>query len=203
LADLRNKRKKEEQESRIKDAEERRKNGWCIFRYDFDLRFTRTELSLGEAIRYLCKVTGRRISWWRCPVRGLSIEYKILPTTNKAHDHGETYRSLSFSDHANEIEAKKQLVVDTLLRGMGDFRGLPRPHFDQEIALIRFLLIAPPSVGAKDWMVARAKLQPRTQEVLTTHEAELRTHILGERPSSGRPHACIVRGRLEATNDRR
>jgi len=129
LGDYRNKARKLEQEARIKDAEDRRRNGWWIFRYDMDPRFTRGELSLGEAIRYLCRLSGRRISWWRCAVRGLSIEFKILPTTNKAYDKGETYRSLSFSSHADEIEAKKALVVDTLLFArLVPLRDVPRTN---------------------------------------------------------------------------
>lgn len=198
MGDLRNKIRKEEDEARLKAARERAgPNGWTVFYFNFDPKLTRRDMDLGQAIRHLCKVTACKISFRRCPVRGLAINYKMLPRTSYSHDHGEQYMMMHFSDLADELEAKKVLVVDMLLRGVEHYRALPNRFFDEQVSLIRFLLTAPSSVGATEWMAARAKLQARTQEVLATHEPELRTHILGQK-TNGKPHLCIVRQRLEA-----
>jgi hypothetical protein len=34
-----------------------------------------------KAVRYLMRVTGTRIGFWWCPVRGLAVQYRKLPTT--------------------------------------------------------------------------------------------------------------------------
>jgi hypothetical protein len=152
-------------------------------------------------LRHLLKVTATKITWWRCPLRGWAIQYTKLPTSTKAYDHGETYRMLHFSNLENEIEAKKMLCEDLLLCGIEYYRGLPNKIFDEQVELIKWLLTAPPSVPANDWLKARAKLHHKTQPLLGTHEADLRVHLLGEiyTAPAGRA-APTVRPRLEAMN---
>ena len=184
MGDLRNVRKKLEQQQRIKDAQDRRENGWAIFHFDFNPKLTRRDLSLGDAIRHLSRASATRISWWRCPIRGLAITYHKLPRTSPAHDSGERYASLHFCDLQDEVEAKKVLGIDALLRGMELYRGLPNKYFDAQVELIRWLLKAPPNVSGEDWLKAKQGLQKQTQPLLRTHEAELRAHLLGERTSA-------------------
>jgi hypothetical protein len=127
------------------------------------------------------RVTGTRISFWRCPVRGLAVQYKQLPRTSLAHDYGETWRFLSFSQNPDITEAKRALVIDALLEGIELYRGLPNQKFDEETERVRWLLKAPASVSAEDWKAKLAELDRRTRPLLRTHEAELRFHLLGEK----------------------
>jgi hypothetical protein len=199
MGDLRNKARKDAQKAAIDDAQRRRSEGWTVFHFDFNPKLIRRNLTMGEAIRALMSVTGTRISFWRCPVRGLAIQYRVLPMTSYIYDSGETYKVLHFSDHADEVEAKKVLVLDMLLRGIQLYRALPNKRFDAEVERICWLLKAPPSVPAEEWRAARAGLDVRSQEVLRTHEAELRFHLLGEKYAGATgPVAMTVRIRLES-----
>ncbi len=162
------------------EADDRRRNGFTVFRFDFNPKLTRYDLTLGEAVRYLMRLTGTRISFWRCPVRGLAIQYKKLPTTRMHHDKGETWMMLHFTDLQDEVAAKKALVLDMLLRGIDLYRGLPNSHYDQEVALIRQILTCRAAVSAEDWLAMKARLDPRTQPLIDTHNADLRCHLLGE-----------------------
>jgi hypothetical protein len=149
-------------------------------------------------IRHLMRVTGTRISFWRCPVRGLAIEYRELPRTNMAHDHGISWKVLHFTQVEGITEAKLVLVIDMLLQGIGLYRALPNRVFDQDLQLISWLLTAPPSVSAEDWNKQLARLDRRFRDVLRTHEADLRFHLLGQKyegPTG--PVAITVRTRLE------
>jgi hypothetical protein len=139
VGDLRNKAKKWAEEDRHRDAWDRQSNGYTVFHFDFNPTLTRRDLKLGEAIRYLMRVTGTRISFWRCPVRGLAVQYRKLPTTPLAYDHGETYMFLNFSELKDRTEAKKALVMDLLFRGIELYRGLPNRLFDDEVETIRWL----------------------------------------------------------------
>jgi hypothetical protein len=125
MGDLRNKAKKEAQDAAVSDAHDRRRHGFTAFHFDFNPKLTRRNLTLGEAIRHLMRVTGTRISFWRCPIRGLAIQYKKLPTTSYSHDNGETYMVLHFCDLADKAEAKRVLVLDMLLSGIEMYRGWP------------------------------------------------------------------------------
>jgi hypothetical protein len=198
MGDLRNKAKKEADEQAIRDRERMRREGWTIFHFDFNPKLTRENLSPGDALRHLLKVTNHKIAWWRCPVRGWAIQYTKLPTTTKAYDHGETYRVMHFSRLEDELEAKKELCEDMLLFGIELYRGLPNKQFKEQVELIRWLLTAPPSVSAEDWLKRKEELPKRVQEVLRSHEAELRGHLLGQKytgPSG--PVELTVRARLE------
>jgi hypothetical protein len=73
MGDLRNKARKEAQEHAIRETEDRRRNGFTVFHFDFNPKLTRRNTTLGEAIWYLMRVTGTRITFWRCPIRGLAI----------------------------------------------------------------------------------------------------------------------------------
>ena len=55
---------------------------WTVFYFDFNPKLTRRNLSPGEALRHLLKVTHTRLSWWRCPVRGWAVRYRKLPKTS-------------------------------------------------------------------------------------------------------------------------
>lgn len=200
MGDLRNKAKKWAEEDRRNDIEDRRRNGFTVFHFDFNPKLTRRDLKLGEAIRYLMRVTGTRVSFWRCPVRGLAVQYRKLPTTPYAYAHGDTYMFLRFSDVEDATAAKKALVLDMVLRGIELYRGLPNGLFDQEVATIKWLLTAPPSIGSDDWLKKLETLQKPSKTVLRTHEADLRHHLLGEsyRGPTG-PVAMSVAVRLEAS----
>jgi hypothetical protein len=138
LGDLRNKAKKLATEDARREADDRRRNGFTVFHFDFNPKLTRN-LTLGEAIRYLMRETGTRVSFWRCPMRGLAVEYKKLPTTKFAYDHGEVYRSLHFSKLADKTEAKKVLALDLVLDGIELYRGLPNSAFDDEVKRVHWL----------------------------------------------------------------
>ena len=84
MGDLRNKARKWAEEDRRQDIADRQSNGFTVFHFDYNPSLTRRDLKLGEAIRYLMRVTGTRISFWRCPVRGLAVQYRKLPTTRLA-----------------------------------------------------------------------------------------------------------------------
>lgn len=186
MGDLRNKAKKLEEERARQDANDREKNGWTVFYFNFDPRHTRRNMTVGEAIRYLLRRTGTRISWWRCDVRGLAIQYHRKPQSSYLYDKGETYTSLVFSPLDDEVAAKKELAIDMLLRGLDHYRGLPNRVFDREVTAICWLLNAPPSVPAQEWLTVKKRLQKQTQSLLETHEAELRKHLLGKRISGAK-----------------
>jgi hypothetical protein len=190
MGDARNKAKKLAEEQAIRDAERCRREGWTIFYFDFDPKRTRRNLSPGHALRYLLKVTQTRVSWWRCPIRGWAIQYHKLPVTTKMYDSGETYRMLHFSNLENEIEAKKILGEDLLLSGIELYRGLPNKTFDEQVNVIRWLLTAPPSVTAEEWLKQKEQLSARTQRILRTHESALRLHLLREN-YTGKPDSPV------------
>jgi hypothetical protein len=198
MGDLRNKARKDAQAAAIEDYHRRKSDGWTVFHFDLKPNLTCRDLWLGEAARLLLKFTGTRIRFRRCQVRGLTIDYRQLPRTSMAYDQGERWTRLHFSQVEDEAEAKKVLVTDMLLHGIELYRALPNRAFDQDMSLITWLLTAPPSVGAKEWKAALAKLDKRFQAVIRTHEAELRFHLLGQKyegPTG--PVAMSVRLRLE------
>ena len=185
------------------DAEERRRDGFTVFHFDFKPSLTRRDLTLGEAIRHLLRITGVRISFWRCPVRGLAVEIKRLPRTSYSHDHGDSFMMLHFSDLENEVAAKKVLALDMLLTGIDLYRGLPNAVFDEQIETVKWLLTAPPSMPAEEWLKVFDKVHPKTRPLLRTHEPELRIHLLGEKCSDpAGPVALTARTRLEASASR-
>jgi len=199
VGDLRNKAKKDAQQAAVDDYHRRRgAEGWTVFHFDLKPSLTRRYMFIGEAIRHLMRVTGTRISFWRCPVRGLAIENRELPRTTMAYDKGLTWKMLHFTQVEDLTEAKRVLVMDMLLQGIGLYRALPNRVFDQDVQHLTWLLTAPPSVSAEDWNARLATLDKRFQTVMRTHEAELRFHLLGaeyEGPTG--PVAVSVRTRLE------
>jgi hypothetical protein len=204
LGHLPNKNRRLREDEARKADEDRRRNGWTVFHFDFNPKLTRRNLTLGEAIRMLMRLTGTKIRFWRCPVRGLAIKYKVLPRTSYAYDQGETYMLLHFSNDPDEVEAKKALVLDMLLLGMQLYRALPNKRFDAEVERLCWLLKAPPSVSADEWRICRGYLDKRAQDVLRTHEAELRSNLLGEKftgPTA--PMAMTVRLRLQSMGEGR
>ena len=203
MGDLRNVAKKLERERALKDANDRRENGFTVFHSDFNPKLTRRDMTLGQAIRHLLRVTGTRIKWWRCPIRGLAINYRKLPATSFSYDQGEQWMILHFSDLDNEVEAKKVLALDMLLHGIELYRGLPNKVFDEQVERIKWLLKAPPSVPAEEWLKVKEKVDPRSQPLLRTHESELRFHLLDEKYTGPTgPVALTVRPRLEALERR-
>jgi hypothetical protein len=124
-------------------------------------------------------ITGTRISTWRCPIRGLALEYHELPRTRMAHDQGTCYRLLRFSTLEDEREAKRELAVDMLLGGIGLYKGFHNSYFNQQVGLLIELLKAPPSIAADDWNNGKASLHSCFASILETHQPELRFHLLG------------------------
>jgi hypothetical protein len=199
MGDLRNKARKDAQRAEIEDGHRRQSEGWTVFPFDVKPSLTHRNLWLGEAARQLLKVTGTRISWRRCLVRGLTIDYRQLPRTAMVYDQGERWTRLHFSQIQDESEAKKALVTDMLLQGIENYRALPNMVFDSEMNRIKWLLTAPPSISAEDWKESLSHLDRRFEEVLRTHEAELRFHLLGQKyegPTG--PVAVTIRTRMEA-----
>lgn len=198
VGDLRNKARKWAEEDTRRDREQRKREGWTIFHHDFNPSLTRRDMTLGEAIRHLLRVTGCRMSFWRCPVRGLAVQIRELPHTPYSFDKGETWMMLHFSDLEDQVAAKKVLALDMLLTGIGLYRGLPNAAFDEQVATIKYLLTAPPSVPAEDWLKVLEKLHPKIRPVLRSHESDLRTHLLGAKHGGTTgPVALTVRPRLE------
>ena len=134
----------------------------------------------GEVAAMEDRVTGHRIGFWRCPHRGLAIQYKRLPITTMAYDQGETWMVLHFSRLEDEAAAKRELVIDMLLNGINLYRALPNAAFDAEVRGLKALLTAPPSSSAEEWLELKGKLQKKSQAVLETHQAELRFFRLGK-----------------------
>jgi hypothetical protein len=181
------------------DGNQRREHGFAVFHFDFKPNLTRRDMTLGEAIRHLLRVTGCRMSFWRCPVCGLALRIRHLPRTSYAFDRGETFIMLHFSDLEDEVAAKKVLALDMLLTGIELYRGLPNAMFDEQVSTIKWLLTAPPSVPADEWLKALDKVHSKTRPLLRTHEAELRFHLLGEKYTGPTgPVAMTARTRLEA-----
>jgi hypothetical protein len=125
MGDLRNKAKKDAEREAIRDRERRVQEGWTIFYFDFNPKLTRRNLSPGEAVRYLERMTNTKTSLWRCPVRGLAVQFEKHSTTSTGEPRMEIYRSLHFSKLENEREAKMALCEDLLLLGIEMYRGLP------------------------------------------------------------------------------
>ncbi len=163
------------------DAETRRQNGFTVFHFDLNPKLTRRDLTLGEAIRHLLRVTRARMSFWRCPVRGLAVQIKRLPRTSYSHDHGDSFMMLHFSDLEDEVVAKKVLALDMLLTGIDLYRGLPNAIFDEQIETIKWLLKAPSSVPAEEWLKVLDRVHPQTRPLLRSHAPDLRVHLLGEK----------------------
>jgi hypothetical protein len=181
MGDLRNKARKEERADVVAQQQRRRDDGWTVFHFDLNPKFTRRNLFVGEAIRELMRRTHTRIAFWRCPVRGLAVQYQVLPTSSYIWDRGASYRIMDFSTLADEMAAKKQLVENMLLKGIDYHRALPNKVFDSQMALMRSLLEAPPSLGAEDWNAGKAQLHEKFQPLLHTHLATLWLHVLGKR----------------------
>jgi hypothetical protein len=152
-------------------------NGYTVFRFDLAPKFTRFDLSLGDAFRYLKKCTGFRVTFWRCPVRGLAVRLHSSPN-KKLHDGGFSGARLYFSTHADETEAKRELVLDVLLFGIDLFRGLPNATFKEQTTIIRMLLSAPVGTPVEEYQALKFKLLPYFQNVMDTHQANLRRNLL-------------------------
>ena len=65
------------------------------------------------------------------------------------------------------------LVLDMLLSGIELYRGWPNTFFDEQVATISWLLQAPPSVPAEEWLKVRKTADPTTQPLLRTHESAI------------------------------
>lgn len=181
MGDPRNKARSEADKVAVADADRRRRDGWTVFHFDFNPRLTLRNLTIGDAIRALQRVTGTKISFWRCPVRGLSIQYRELPRSSYAFDGGVEYRFAVFSRQQDVAQAKRELVMDALLHGINLYRALPNAVFDEQVMLLRSLLTAPPSLAAGEWNAMKARLHDKARSVIETHQPELRHHLLGER----------------------
>lgn len=180
VGDLRNKAAKDARQAVIDDRNDRAQNGFTVFHFDLNPKLTRRDLSVGEALRHMMRVTGTKISTWRCPIRGLALEYHELPRTRMAHDHGTRYQILRFSTLEDEREAKRELAVDMLLQGIGLYRGFPNSYFKHQVGTLIELLEAPPTIRAEDWNKGKASLHKCFARVLETHQPELRHHLLGQ-----------------------
>jgi hypothetical protein len=158
-----------------------RATGYTVFRFDFAPKFTRRDLSLGDAIRELKRLTGYKIGFWRCPVRGMAVRYQSPPTTSYSYDKGTTSVTLRFSTAEEETEAKRELLLDALLLGIDLYRGLPNEVYNEQTDLLRALLTARPSVEKDEWLALKARLHPKIEPLLKTHDADLRQNLLGQR----------------------
>jgi hypothetical protein len=152
-------------------------NGYTVFRFDLAPKFTRFDLSLGDAFRYLKKCTGFRVTFWRCPVRGLGVRLHSPPNP-KQHDGGFTCTVLHFATQADEAEAKRELVLDVLLFGIDLFRGLPNKTFEEQTTILRNLLTAPVGSPPEEYLGLKAQLHPCFQKVIDTRQADLRRNLL-------------------------
>jgi hypothetical protein len=131
-------------------------------------------------------MTGVKVGFWKCPVRGLAVQFQSPPQTTYVYDQGTISRLMHFSRLEDETQAKRDLILDVVLGGIDLYRGLPNQMFDEQVGIIRALLNAPPSFSGEEWLALKAKLDPKIQPLLTTHEADLRQNILGEKFGPGR-----------------
>jgi hypothetical protein len=81
LGDFRNKARRIAEDIGRQDTDRRRRRGFTVFHFDLKPSLTRRDLILGESIRYLLRATGSRLTFWRCPIRGLAAQIQRLPTT--------------------------------------------------------------------------------------------------------------------------
>jgi hypothetical protein len=181
MANLHAKAKKDSEREIERRGRQLRETGYTVFRFDFAPKFTRRDLSLGDAIRELKRLTGCKISFWRCPMRGLAVRYQSPPATSYTYDQGTTSVTLRFSTSEDEIDAKRALLLDALLIGIDLYRGLPNNIYDEQTDLLRALLTARPSVEKEEWLALKARLHPKIDPLLKTHDADLRQNLLGER----------------------
>jgi len=178
MVNLQQKGAKEAAHEAARRAADLRERGYTVFRFDFAPKFTRRNLGLGDAFRELKRLTGYKVVFWRCPVRGLAVRYHSPPTTTYIHDKGDSWLLLDFSTNTDEEEAKRELVLNVLLVGIGLFRGLPNAVFDEQTSIIRNLLTAPASAPQDEWLALKARLDHRIEPLLKTHQAELRQNLL-------------------------
>jgi hypothetical protein len=64
---------------------------------------------------------------------------------------------LHFSELKDRTETKKALVFDLLLRGVELYRGLPNRLLDKQVKMIKWLLMAPSSIGSDQWLRVTVK----------------------------------------------
>jgi hypothetical protein len=180
MVNLQAKGRKDAERTASAESAELKANGYTVFHFDFRPQQTFRNLSLGDAFRKLKKLTGYKVTFWRCPVRGLAVKIHFPPATTLVHDKGETWSLLAFSTKENEAEAKRDLVLELLLSGMNQYRALPNTVFDEQVAIVKALLMAPPSMDGQEWLAHKARLHPKIAPLVDTHQAELRHHLLGE-----------------------
>ena len=178
MGNLQQKGAKEPAYEAARHAADLRERGYTVFRFDFAPKFIRRNLSLGDAFRELKRLTGYKVAFWRCPVRGMAVRYHSPPTTTHIHDKGDSWILLDFSTKADEAEAKRELVLNVVLVGIGLFRGLPNAIFEEQTSIIRNLLTAPASASQDEWLELKARLHPKIEPLLKTHQAELRQNLL-------------------------
>jgi hypothetical protein len=123
-------------------------------------------------------MTGWKVGFWRCPVRGLGIEFNQPPQTQMRHDAWQRSTLLAFSPHDDELAAKKDLVLNVVLSGIEEFRGLPNAIFRQQTDILRALMTAPASMSREDWLALRARVHIKTQPLLDTHLSTLQKNLL-------------------------
>lgn len=181
MVNLQAKGKKEPAYTAQVHAAHMRATGYTVFRFDLAPKFTKANFSLGDACRELMRLSGYKVTFWRCEVRGLAVHIRTAPTSTYLHDQGESWKVLHFSTNEDEEAAKRELILDLILDGMADYRALPNAAYTQQIVVLKSLLTAPASATKEDWLAARAQLHPRIARVLATHEADLRKHLLGRR----------------------
>lgn len=179
MGDLRNKAKKLEEDALRDDRWKREREGWTVFHFDLKPQLTIRNLYIGEAIRHLQRVTATRIGFWRCPVRGLAIQYKELPTSHYLGHYGDTWMMLHFSQQEDIVAAKRELVEDMLLKGIKLYRALPNAVFDEQVLILKGLLRAPVSIGKDEWLALKAMLHKPFQPLLDSHQADLRANLTG------------------------
>lgn len=108
----------------------------------------------------------------------MAVKYQSPPTTSYIHDKGDSWTLLHFSTSEDETTAKRDLVLNVLLIGIGLFRGLPNAAFEEQTNILRALLTAPASAPQDEWLALKARLDHRIEPLLKTHQAELRKNLL-------------------------
>lgn len=192
MGDLRNKRRKIEEAEALQLSRDRDKLGWTVFHFDLNPKLMWHRLLLNEACNQLMRATRTRMAFWRCPVRGLALKYRHLPKDPLGYDIGPEIKLLHFSQLDDDAMAKAELKRDILIHGIGNYRGLPGPHFREQVARLRGLLTAPVDVTSETFQAGIKLLHGPFQELYRTHQLELRHFLLGEPYPSG-PVAVRVR----------
>lgn len=177
MGDLRNKLPKLIEQDRRDEYARRCREGYTIFRQDFDPSQTRINLMLGETVYMMQALSRWKIKFYRAKTGGIGLCYDLPRRTSYLHDHGGIFATDEVSTTPDIIQAKRELCDYAVQAGMDDWRALPNAVFKRQVAALKRLYEAPVGVPAGEWLLLRKHVQPRILEQFDQHNDRLRENI--------------------------